>query len=357
MKKIKVNLGINSYNIFIGSNLLSKILQLYPEIKKYEKIHVITDETVEKLYLKNLVNALNKDISVTVIKEGEQNKSLETLQSIIKDMLNQNFDRSSLIIALGGGVVGDVSGFTASIYMRGIDFIQIPTTLLSQVDSSVGGKTAVNFNGVKNIVGTFYQPKFVLIDTNLLKTIDNKNVHSGIGEIIKYGIIQDYDFFRYIKANSDLIEKFDEEVIEYTIYKSINIKKEIVQKDEKESNIRMILNFGHTVGHGIELLGTYNLYHGEAVLIGMVIESLIAYNNKLICKDYYYEIKELVQEFISIPKISNEDANIIYSKMLNDKKNENGHINIVLPINKGEVKVFTYTDEKMIKTCLTGGLN
>lgn len=352
MRKIKVNLGINSYNIVIGNNLLIKIMQLYPEIKEYNKIHIITDETVEKLYLKELLNVLNKNTTFTVIKEGEQNKSFETLQIIIKDLLKNNLDRSSLIIALGGGVVGDTSGFAASIYMRGIDFIQIPTTLLSQVDSSVGGKTAVNFDKVKNIVGSFYQPKFVLIDINMLKTLDEKNIHSGIGEIIKYGIIRDYNFLKYIKINSNKLEKLDKEVIEYTIYKSINIKKEIVEKDEKESNIRMILNFGHTVGHGLELLGTYNLFHGEAVLIGMVIESLIAYNNKLISEEYYNEIKELIEEFITIPNICEEDANKIYAKMLNDKKNKNGNINIVLPVNKDKVQLFDNIDEKMTKRCI-----
>lgn len=357
MKSINMNLGIDSYDITIGNNILPNIKQLYPQVDNYKKIHIITDLTVKNLYLNKLIEILNNsNISYTVIKEGEQNKSFETLQIILSDILRNALDRSSLIIGLGGGIVGDISGFAASIYMRGIDFIQIPTTLLSQVDSSVGGKTAINFENVKNIIGKFHQPKFVLIDTKMLDTLDGKNIRSGIGEILKYGIIYDNELFKYININYNEIKNLNKKVIEKLIYKSINIKRKVVEKDEKELGLRMVLNFGHTVGHGIELLNDFDLLHGEAVLLGMLIESFIAFKQKLITKNYYEEIKSTIEKFINKPLINLEQANNIYSKMKYDKKNKEGKIKIVLPIGVGQVKVFQQLNKELIIKCIVDGL-
>lgn len=357
MKSINMDLGVYSYDITIGNNILSDIKQLYPQIENYKKIHIITDLTVKELYLDKLIKILNYPyISYTVIKEGEQYKSFETLQIILSDILNNGLDRSSLIIGLGGGIVGDISGFAASVYMRGIDFIQIPTTLLSQVDSSVGGKTAINFENIKNIVGRFYQPKYVLIDISMLETLDEKNIRSGIGEILKYGIIYDNELFKYINTNYKEINDLNNQVIENLIYESINIKREVVEKDEVELGLRMILNFGHTVGHGIEMLKDFDLLHGEAVLLGMLIESYIAFQQKLITKDYYEEIKITIEKFIDKPSINLKQANNIYSKMKYDKKNKEGKIKLVLPIGVGQVKVFQQLNRELIIKCIVDGL-
>lgn len=258
MKKIK----LNSYNIYIGKGILD-IDSSKKLINDNRKKIIVTDENIWNLKIQDKLK-LNNVVKTIVIKSGEKSKSLENATKILNEMLEANFTRDSVLVALGGGVVGDLVGFVSSIYFRGIDIIQIPTTLLSMVDSSIGGKTGINFGGYKNSIGTFHNPIIVLIDTNLLNTLEEREIKSGLGEIIKYGLIRDESIINEL-------EKEGIKNIEELIYKSLCIKKNIVAGDEKEKGIRKILNFGHTIGHSIESLYNFEKYsHGEAVALGMI---------------------------------------------------------------------------------------
>ena len=236
---------------------------------------MITDKNVYTLY-GHYINTLNNYEKI-VVEPGEQSKTINVTTDILKQMLEKGASRKSKIIAFGGGVIGDLAGFCSAIYMRGISLIQIPTTLLAQVDSSVGGKTGINMLHYKNSVGAFYQPTKVIIDTNLLKTLPYRELLSGIGEIIKYGIIYDYEFFKYIVKNINKIKKCDASIMPYVVKQCCKIKAEIVSQDEKEKGLRKILNFGHTIGHALEGITNFDKYtHGEAVIIGMYYETIMA---------------------------------------------------------------------------------
>lgn len=305
---------------------------------KYDKILIITDKNVYNHQFKSLISNLNhNDIEVFIIKNGEESKSLYVYEQIIKFCIKVNITRKSLVVAFGGGVVGDLAGFVASTYMRGIDLIQVPTTLLSQVDSSVGGKTGINIGNIKNIIGTFYQPKLTYINVNSLKTLKSEDYLGGLGEALKYAYIYDYNFLKYIKDNSNKILEKDEKVLFNIIKKCTDIKWDIVSQDEKEGGLRKILNLGHTFGHGIEKI--CNLSHGVAVNIGTNMAFIIALDKGFIDYDYY-------KEFIDISNILNlpttfkiENSKEILTIMKSDKKNSFRNINLVIPIGRGKVKV------------------
>ena len=264
---------------------------------KYDKILIITDENVEKYQLNEFMNILNHDmIEVFVVKSGEQSKSLGVYESIIRFCVDIGLTRKSVVIALGGGVVGDLAGFVAATYMRGIDLIQVPTTLLAQVDSSVGGKTGLNIGNIKNIMGAFYQPKFTYINVNALNTLDEMEFLSGMAEALKYAFIYDYEFLSYIIDNSEDILLKNQDVLSYIIKKCTYIKWQVVSKDEKENGLRKILNLGHTFGHGIEKL--CGLSHGFAVNIGTNMAFNIALDRGLIDEKYY-------QQFLYVSKLLN----------------------------------------------------
>ena len=256
-----MNLGEGSYDIVVERGILAKANQ-YLNLNR--RVLVVTDTGVPEEYAKSIASQCKNGMICTV-EEGEASKSLAGYEKILKTMLDNGFSRKDCVVAVGGGVVGDLSGFAASTYMRGIDFYNIPTTLLSQIDSSIGGKTAINFGGVKNIVGAFYQPKKVLIDSNLLKTLPQRQISNGLAEAIKMSLTSDRELFGIFETK-DIEENLDEIII-----RSLNIKKNVVEQDEKESGLRRILNFGHTVGHGIESSeGMSELYHGECVALGML---------------------------------------------------------------------------------------
>ena len=256
--KIQINLGDSSYDILVESGCLAKAGE---NLNLNRKVFVLTDSGVPKKYAKAVAKQAQKGF-VYIIDEGEESKSFTTLQKVLEKMLEKGLSRKDCVVAVGGGVVGDLAGFAASIYMRGIDFYNIPTTLLSQIDSSIGGKTAINFGGVKNIVGAFYQPKMVLIDPDLLKTLPERQVSNGLAEAVKMSLTSDKELFELIENGNT------EENLEEIIIRSLNIKKNVVEQDEKESGLRKVLNFGHTIGHGIEV--TTDLYHGESVALGML---------------------------------------------------------------------------------------
>lgn len=271
MKQLNVDLGERSYPIYIGSVL--KQGQLLAQHIKSKQVCVVSNTTVAPLYLKAIRDSLaDHSVIVVTLPDGEEHKDLITLNTIFDTLLENRHNRTTTLIALGGGVVGDMTGFAAACYQRGVPFIQVPTTLLSQVDSSVGGKTGVNHALGKNMVGAFYQPQAVLADTDVLLTLPERELSAGIAEVIKYGLIADAQFFDWLEENMDALLACDKEALTYAIFRSCEIKAEVVAQDEREGGIRAILNLGHTFGHAIEThMGYGNWLHGEAVAAGMLM--------------------------------------------------------------------------------------
>ncbi len=277
MITLKVNLGDRSYPICIGQNLLSQSELITQHIPGNSTL-IVTNETVAPLYLEKVENSLN-DIrhQSLVLPDGEEHKNLDVLNTIYDFLLKNRFDRNTTLIALGGGVIGDITGFAAASYQRGVHLIQIPTTLLSQVDSSVGGKTAVNHPLGKNMIGAFYQPKAVIADTSTLDTLEDRQLSSGLSEVIKYGLIRDPEFLEWLEDNIDNLIDRDPDALAYAIERSCKNKAEVVAADEKESGQRALLNLGHTFGHAIEAgMGYGTWLHGEAVASGMVIAARVS---------------------------------------------------------------------------------
>jgi 3-dehydroquinate synthase len=274
MQTLSVELGDRSYPIHIGSGLLSQTDLILPHLAQKRAV-IVTNTTVAPLYLDRLMAALQSagvEVSPVVLPDGEAYKNWETLNLIFDALLTQRAERKTTLIALGGGVIGDMTGFAAASYQRGVPFIQIPTTLLSQVDSSVGGKTGINHPLGKNMIGAFYQPQLVLADTDTLKTLPPRELSAGLAEVIKYGLIWDADFLAWLEANMDKLRALDPAAITHAIYRSCEIKAQVVGEDEREGGIRAILNLGHTFGHAIETgMGYGNWLHGEAVGAGMVL--------------------------------------------------------------------------------------
>ncbi|MBB6218077.1 3-dehydroquinate synthase [Anaerosolibacter carboniphilus] len=336
MEKLQIDLGEKSYPIYIGSGLLER---LEDYIDTADQWVVITDENLESLYEAWLKQTLkNKTVYKIVIVPGEESKNIHTVVEIIDYLHEIGCTRQSKILAFGGGVVGDIAGFCASIYMRGIEYIQMPTTLLAQVDSSVGGKTGINIAQGKNIMGTFYQPQAVIIDVNLLRTLSKRDFMSGLGEVVKYGVIYDYDFFQYIRSHRDEIFSLDQACIGYIIKRCCEIKAGIVSQDEKEKGMRKILNFGHTIGHALESITAYEKYtHGEAVWVGMYHEILLAERLGLIKHDYFEELLDFFQAMGVSYDISAYDKEGLIDMMSKDKKNLHGKISFILPIDRSKV--------------------
>lgn len=344
MKKLTVDLEKRSYPIYIGE----KIEKLGFYIKKQystRKVFVVTNTKVNKLYFNNLKDHLKKDgfeVSSIVISDGEQYKTLETIKDIYTKAFEARLDRHSLLIALGGGVVGDLAGFAAGTYLRGLPFIQVPTTLLSMVDSSVGGKTGFDLAEGKNLIGLFYQPKLVWIDTATLSTLPKRQWCNGLAEVIKYGIIMDNNFFKYLEKNKDVLR--EDKTAEKIIYRCCQLKAEVVQKDEfEEKGVREILNFGHTFGHAIETLTEYKIYcHGEAVAIGMVMAGELAVKMGIFSQDEQHRIEKIIFDS-GLPVSLKEKlpAEKMISSMLRDKKALAGKLRLVLPEKIGKVNVYS----------------
>lgn len=339
MEKVQVDLGKDSYPIYIGKGLLDNISGY---LGKRDKLLILTDKNVDALYGDRLEKNLGDEAFCKyVIEPGESSKNMDTVIEILSYMLKEHLTRESKVIAFGGGVVGDIAGFCASVYMRGIPFVQVPTTLLAQVDSSVGGKTGVNLSQWKNMIGTFYQPKAVIIDTDVLYSLPQREFMSGIGEVVKYGIIQDSTFFNYLKENIHKIKNMDEVVMQHVIQRCCQIKGQIVALDEKERGMRKILNFGHTIGHALEGMTQYQKYtHGEAVLIGMYVETFIARRLGVIPEDYFYEIRDFIQNLGVDVDISMYDVQKLIEIMMGDKKNAQGKISFLLPVERGKMKEY-----------------
>lgn len=313
---INVELRENSYNIVIERGALNKFNEL---ISTDRKVLIVTDSGVPAQYAESVARNVN-DAHIVTIPQGESSKSIDNLQFLCKKMLELGFTRKDCVVAVGGGVVGDLAGFAASVYMRGIDFYNVPTTVLSQVDSSVGGKVAVNFEGVKNILGAFYQPKMVIIDPDVLDTLDKRQISNGLAEAVKMGLTSDLKLF-------ELFEKDDPyQFIDEIIARSISIKKHIVELDEKESNLRKVLNFGHTVGHGFESEQIGSLLHGECVALGMLF----------MCSDRVKERLIPVLQSLQLPTHIDFDSSKVLSAIAHDKKSTNSGISVVFVPKIGE---------------------
>ncbi len=353
MKELSVNLKKETdltYPVIIKSSILDKI-ESYLEDRRY---FLVTNEKIAKIY-GDFVGKFDKNRTI-IIKDGEKYKNLKTVEFILNKLLENRIERKDCIIAFGGGVVGDMAGFCASCVLRGVDFIQIPTTLLAQVDSSVGGKTG--FNGIygKNLIGTFYQPKKVLIDTDTLNTLSQKDFISAMGEVIKYAFIEkscgadeDFNLFSFFeKTRPDEIKSKIEDII----YACISLKAAVVQQDEKESGLRAILNLGHTYAHAIEKLSNYKTPHGQAVSAGIKMALKTSYLRDLIDEKYYNYGTSLIDKFNLAAQIKKINTKKALEIMRSDKKVRDSKINLILPLTSARAELFDDTDELLIEDSL-----
>ena len=331
-KSILVGKKPTNYEVKISKNPISK-KDILSAIKTHNKVLIITDNGVPTKYIQNIKKLLRGSIKTyfLTLPSGEKSKSFKSLKLILENLASLKFDRTDCVIALGGGMVGDISGFASSTYLRGIDFIQIPTTLLAMVDSSVGGKTAINIPEGKNLVGAFYNPKKVFISLDYLKTLSEKEYKSGLGEVVKYSFILNKKLFRILEENSNLILSRNVNILENIVYESILTKAKIVTKDEKESGIRALLNFGHTFGHAIEAKNNYkNVSHGEAVVLGMAIASQISYLENLLSKENLLKINNLINSLELNTNYKDYKYSDLKPYLMNDKKVAKGKLNLIL---------------------------
>ncbi|SFK60169.1 3-dehydroquinate synthase [Lachnospiraceae bacterium KH1T2] len=313
---------------------------------------IVTDSNVGPLYADKIVEELSsiaKEIKVLTLPAGEENKNLEQVQKVYEFLIENHFDRKDILFALGGGVIGDLTGFAAATYLRGIKFVQIPTTLLSQTDSSIGGKTGVDFNEYKNMVGAFYQPSLVYMNMSVLKTLSARQFASGMAEILKHGLIKDNSYYEWLINNFIEINDLEAEFLEKMIKRSCEIKAEVVSNDPKEQGERAILNFGHTVGHAIEKYMNFKLTHGECVALGMIAACWISYKRGMLDTEEFYEIRDMFLPF-RLPLTLEDDADLdrIIEITKSDKKMESGHIKFILLKKPGKAYIDTsVTDDEM----------
>lgn len=317
---INVDLKHTNYNIYIERGALNKAGELFDLNRK---VLVVTDSGVPSVYAECIASQC-KEGYICVVKEGEESKSIEVYEMLLKKMLELGFTRKDAVVAVGGGVCGDLAGFVAASYMRGVDFYNIPTTVLSQVDSSIGGKVAVNLGGIKNIVGAFYQPKAVLIDSETLKTLPKRQVSAGLAEAVKMALNFDKDLFERIEKSENPMEMIDEIIVG-----SLLIKKQVVEEDEKESGLRKVLNFGHTIGHAIESVSQGELYHGECVALGMLG----------VCEKDVEERVVRVLERLNLPTTFKAEKSSLIQAVSHDKKAGDGKVTVITCDNVGTFKM------------------
>ena len=349
--RIPVNLGNRSYDIIVQDGLLDRLGQQVSMLGLGTQAVIITNPIVKRLYARRAVQGLQAagfDVTVLVVPEGEQAKSMRWLNRILDALIDKRCERGAVLIALGGGVVGDVAGFAASVYLRGIHFIQVPTTLVAQVDASIGGKTAVNHVLGKNLIGTFYQPRMVLIDPLALLTLPEREYRAGLAEVIKYGVIEDAAFFEFLEQHMHKVLEREPESLGRILRTSCAIKAATVSADEREGDRRRILNFGHTLGHALETVTKYRRYqHGEAVAIGMVGAAGLAFHLGMAEKTVQERIKELVTRAALPSEMPNHPAASLISAMRQDKKVKEQQIHFVLPTEIGKVTVVPVQDSEL----------
>ncbi|MGB9792967.1 MAG: 3-dehydroquinate synthase [Thermacetogeniaceae bacterium] len=354
-KELRVNLGERSYSILIGSSQLPQLGEHLAPLSLAPRLFVVTNEVVGRLYGELVNRSLREagfDIIYYELPDGEEHKSLESAGKLYTRAIEGGLERQGAVIALGGGVIGDLAGFVAATYMRGVPFVQVPTTLLAQVDSSVGGKVAVNHPLGKNMIGCFYQPRLVFADVSTLKTLPLREVSSGLAEVIKYGVIRDKNFFDFLEENLEKVLALDQEALIEVVGRSCAIKAEIVEKDETEQGLRAILNFGHTIGHALEVLTEYRVYkHGEAVAAGMVAATAIAEEKGLCSPDISERLVSILKRAglpYQIPFMAEE----IMSVLPRDKKVRMGKLRFVLPVAIGSVIIDSDVSDDVIRAAI-----
>lgn len=351
-----------SYQIFIGDNTSEKFPEIINMISS-RKILVVTNETIYEIFsdkIKQIYACDGKIVEYCILPDGETYKNKNSLETILTCAFEAKLERNDVMVAFGGGVIGDITGFAAAIYLRGINFVQVPTTILAQVDSSVGGKVAVNTPYGKNLLGAFYQPKVVISDLNFLKTLPEREILTGLAEVVKYSFIEKScgtefsDFAQFLYANQSAIIKLETDKISTVIETSCKLKAKVVEQDEKEKGLRAILNFGHTIGHAIEKCTNYNQFtHGEAVVMGMKAVFIMALAMGKINEEYYKFSLDLLKSYkldFKIPQnISTEQ---IMDALLYDKKVQNGAVRFVIPVGYAKVEIFNNVNKNVIENAL-----
>lgn len=351
-KKIEVACENGSYPIFLNNKFGGLMKELPKILDTNRKICIVTDTNVEKHYgeeFMNLLKSAYENVFLFVFQSGEPQKNLSTVGNLYEFLIRKQFQRKDMLIALGGGVVGDLTGFTAATYLRGIDFIQVPTSLLAMVDSSIGGKTGVDYLHYKNMVGAFYQPRLVYANISTLETLPATEYYAAMGEILKHGLIRDADYFEWTINHIVEIYEKDTAVLEELVQKSMQIKRDVVEEDPKEQGLRAILNFGHTVGHAVESLMGFKMLHGECVALGMQAAAYISWKRDMIEKEDFFEIRDMFVGFhlpIVLDDLKPED---ILQVMKNDKKADAGSIKFILLDGIGNAVIDnTVTDEEVV---------
>jgi 3-dehydroquinate synthase len=345
MKKVRVRLGSRSYTVHIGAGLLEKSGMLLHDLGFSGRAVIITHPSLRILYGETLKERLTDSgfkVAILEVPEGEEQKSLETAGRLYQELTDCFAERTTPILALGGGVIGDLSGFVAATYLRGVPLVQIPTTVLAQVDSSIGGKVAVNQGQLKNKIGAFYQPRVVIADIAVLKTLSIGELSNGLAETIKYGVIRDAELFGYLERNIKRVKSFDGRALETIVFRSAKIKADVVAKDEVDSGLRNILNYGHTVGHAIESVSDFEISHGQAVAIGMMVAARISKKLGILSIGEVIRIKELIACAGLPTELPMLESTRLIHAMKHDKKILQGKIRFVLPRMIGEVFI---TDE------------
>lgn len=356
MRTISVKLGDRCYQAGVEAGLLSLRVEL-PD--SYGRCAVITDANVARLYGMRIRAALSRPglgVHVFAIPPGERSKTLSTVESLAQKLVAAGIERTDIIVALGGGVVGDLAGFLAATYMRGVDCLQIPTTLMAQVDSGIGGKTAVNLKDGKNLIGAFHQPVAVLIDPAVLRTLPRRHFNNGMAEVIKTAVIGDAGLFRYLEENAAGIRALKPAPLEHLLTKCLRFKARIVEQDERDTGIRAILNFGHTVGHALEAAGAYRIFlHGEAVSVGMAAAAKIAERMGMTSAKTTRRLAALLKEFnlpTSLGRMKNFDPGSLIPTMMADKKVRGGELTFVLPQRIGTVSICRGVPPDLVKEAL-----
>ena len=335
MKQVEISTG-KSYKVLIGNGILSDSGRLIAEVSHAKIAAIVTDDIVNSLYADTLETSLKAagfDTVKFVFPNGESSKNINTYSEMLEFMAENHLTRSDLIVALGGGVTGDMAGLTAATYLRGIDFVQIPTTLLAMVDSSVGGKTAIDLNAGKNLAGAFYQPSLVIADIDTLSTLTPEIFSDGMAETVKYGVLFDREFFDYLMKNEA------KDRLDYIVEKCVKFKRDTVNADEKDRGVRALLNLGHTVGHAIEKCSDYNISHGSAVAIGMVIIARGAYKSGLVKEDISPKIIDILKKY-NLPTETDYSADELFSAASSDKKCDGDSIALVIPETVGKCKLY-----------------
>jgi len=358
MKTVHVHLSDRSYDILIGSGLLARLPELFEQYRVRARLFLIANSNVFKLHGEKLLKSLNAagfEATQILIPDGEKYKNLQTLENIYTYLIAQGADRQSTILALGGGVTGDLAGFAAATFHRGTPYIQLPTTLLSQVDSSVGGKTGVNHSQGKNLIGSFYQPRLVCADTDTLATLPAREFQSGLYEVLKYGLIYDADFFDFLEVHLEEVKLRQTPVIEDVISRCCEIKAEITSVDETEADIRRILNFGHTFGHGLEAAAGYTgITHGEAVGYGMIAAILLSERRGYLDRATVDRLNRCICRIGQLPPISSLSLDAVLEAIGRDKKRQHDRINFVLLKQIGKTVIETDLDQVTLRDIWSG---